>query len=272
MDTIFVINEDLLNKIHQKELEILIEFDKICKKHGLKYFLFCGTLLGAVRHNGFIPWDDDLDLVMMRDDYEKLLKLPASELPPNISIISSKSHKNFPFYYSKMMNLNTKFVERSTSKLDIPKGIFIDIFPLDYAPINKYERYIYWKLVSIFGYIGLIKYIWVKNSSKYEGFANFISCLVPLPKILFQKGYSSILSRKKKEDLVIFSAWPFDDIDHISYPIEWFHKSIYIKFENLLFPIPEHYNEILTQLYGDYMKIPSINERISGHDIIQFQL
>ena len=120
-----------LRDVQKVQLEILLEFDRICRKHGLKYLLFAGTLLGAVRHKGFIPWDDDIDVCMLRGDYERFLTVCKDELSAELFLQTTDTDREYPLQFAKLRKNNTRFVEKSMSDLKIHHGVFIDIFPLD---------------------------------------------------------------------------------------------------------------------------------------------
>lgn len=129
-------NADLLKKIQKAELYLLLEFDKVCRGAGLTYFLDSGTALGAVRHGGFIPWDDDIDVGMPRKDYEKFMAIGQGMLPSNIFLQNRQTEKNYKRFAAKLRLEGTIFPESD----DLPyvhNGIFIDIFPFDNIPSNK---------------------------------------------------------------------------------------------------------------------------------------
>ena len=128
-------NEDLQLLQLCEEL-ILKEIDKICIKHNICYFVGGGTALGLRRHGGFIPWDDDIDINMPRDDYNRFLKIAISELPDFLFLQNHNTDANFPRLYSKVRLKGTKFVEYQYRNLKMEQGIFIDIFPMDQALDN----------------------------------------------------------------------------------------------------------------------------------------
>ena len=123
------------------ELEMFKYYLAICEKHDLKYFLIGGTLLGAVRHKGFIPWDDDIDIGMPRPDYEKFLLVAQKELPEHIFLQTHNTDIEYPNCFAKLRNSDTTFIETSCKKLKINHGIYIDIFPLDGCCISPYWKY-----------------------------------------------------------------------------------------------------------------------------------
>ena len=130
---------DVLKKLQETQLEILDEIVRICEKYGLHYFLMFGTLIGAIRHKGFIPWDDDLDIGMPRDDYDKFMEVAKTELDERFYLQNSDTEPRYWLSFANVRKNNTLFDEASLAKMpeDIHKGIFVDIFPLDYVKKNS---------------------------------------------------------------------------------------------------------------------------------------
>ncbi|MCQ2146601.1 MAG: LicD family protein [Bacteroidales bacterium] len=121
-----------LRKAQLRMLEILKSVDEICVKHGIQYWLTCGTLLGAVRHGGFIPWDDDLDIAVMRKDYKKLMEILPKELPSNLELQDERTEENYVYLYSKVRDKNSHLEEIPViNKTFKNQGLFIDIFPME---------------------------------------------------------------------------------------------------------------------------------------------
>lgn len=137
---------DFFNEIHKKELDIALEFRKICEKYDLKYFMLGGSMLGAIRHNGFIPWDDDIDFGMPRDDYDKFIDLVTNELSKKYNFVSFENTKDYKLFFSKIEDRSYTMIDKSNIK---DKIVFpwIDIFPIDGVPeklVNFWKiRYLY---------------------------------------------------------------------------------------------------------------------------------
>lgn len=123
----------LIKQVQAIELEILLEVDRICRKHRISYFLDSGTALGAVRHKGFIPWDDDIDIGMLRDDYERFLSVAQEEMGQDYFLQTYRTDGT-PIMFAKVRKTGTTFVEFRLRKFPINHGLFIDIFPYDYLP------------------------------------------------------------------------------------------------------------------------------------------
>ena len=130
----------MLNKLHSIQVEILDEIIRICDSNNLDYYLIGGTLLGAIRHKGFIPWDDDLDIAMPRDAYDKFISLCYSELSDDYILDSFKNNSGYWLPFIKIRKKNTIYEEKAISaKRNIPKGVWVDIFPLDNVKTQKYS-------------------------------------------------------------------------------------------------------------------------------------
>ena len=121
-------------------LEILCEIDRICKKHGIRYWLSSGTLIGAVRHGGFIPWDDDLDIEMMREDYDRLMDVLPGELPSTMALQTHETDPTYFFYYAKVRDRRSILAEGNNyDRMWKEQGIYIDIFPLERQPLSIHK-------------------------------------------------------------------------------------------------------------------------------------
>jgi len=130
-----------LRKMQMKMLEMLDAFDGICRKHNINYWLACGTLLGARRHGGFIPWDDDLDVLILQSDYEKLVSVLQEDLPENLKLQTRETDKNYWYYYPKIRDANSRYYDKNTEIDNLHyQGIFIDIFPIEPVPSLQFKR------------------------------------------------------------------------------------------------------------------------------------
>lgn len=132
------------------ELEILQEFKRVCKANHLEYYLTAGTLLGAVRHQGFIPWDDDIDVAMPRRDFEKLALLCRSHLKEGFYYQDCRTEKDYPYYFAKIRREGTEVLEPCLEAFNIRKGQYIDIFPLDGCPSKTIVAVLFFKLMAFF--------------------------------------------------------------------------------------------------------------------------
>ena len=257
----------ILRKLQLTELKILTEFDRLCRKHNLRYYIVGGTLIGAVRHGGFIPWDDDIDVSMPREDFKKLLKIAESEFTSGYFLQTRKTDK-CSFYYAKLRKNGTCFREEKFEHMDFHKGIFMDIFPLDYIPENKLLQKLLFKGFGLMS--GIIsskektdEYLF-RDKSKLAIF--LLKCIrFILPKCFASAlrrgiaGFSGAISNKKL--LASFSG--FHGYPKEISPEEWWAEGCDIKFEDKTVKAPKEYEKLLTHMFGNFMGLPPESQRIN---------
>jgi lipopolysaccharide cholinephosphotransferase len=256
-----------LGKIQMIEHEILDEFVRVCEKHSLTYFLESGTLLGAVRHKGFIPWDDDVDVGMPRKDYDAFIQLCKTELNPDYYLLSIETQEDFSYCFSKICKKNTLFVDEEMVDKSEWTGIYIDIFPYDnvinFKPLLYVQDFFINKSKAFYLYKTAKR---KKNKSvKYSIFMMVLKCFT-LKQIQKFRQFPMTLFRNKKTDYWV--QWTGEYRLHK----ELFHKSLFfplkeIEFEGVQYKCPNNTHEYLTQVYGDYMKLPPEEER-GGHGLL----
>lgn len=255
-------------ELQLKLLKIMKVFHKVCEKHGLKYFMLGGTMLGAVRHKGFIPWDDDMDVGMPREDYERLLNLPKSEWPESVTIKTPYNSSEFTRPFSKIMDSNTTLVEAIFD--GTIEGIFIDIFPLDGAGNSMKHakvRYLgyYWKrkLVSYNLSHGERNTIVKRLVQKYAKSRDVQNLYINLEKWMKKINYDNVSIIGNYA-----GAWGFKEFmkkDVMETPILY-------EFEGLQFYGVNDAHLYLSSLYGEYMKLPPIEKRKSHHSFLHIDL
>ena len=263
------INEDelsILRRLQLIELSILKEFDRICKQHNLRYFLSEGALLGAVRHHGFIPWDDDLDVAMPREDYNKFLSVwNESKQNDDIALFNERVFSQYYLTFTKLIFMKpTGFYNDRDNFPEEYRGPYIDIFPLDKGiEVESPERV---REIRKYRDILLLKMHYMKPRGKrkklYALLSHFYSFQALQTKI--QNMYQHYNHRSDAHYIVNFAS---------SYPPkkETFPKEIfeqepkYVSFEDMLVPIPADADAVLRQIYGDYMQLPPFNKRKSRH-------
>lgn len=264
-------------QIKQIQLEIAIEFKKICKKHNLKYFLVAGTLLGAVRHQGFIPWDDDFDVAMLRSEYEKFLKFAKLELPPAYFLQTWETDENFGLPIAKIRKNNTTYKERNSQNVKMHHGIFIDIFPLDNSPSDivqmknhRLKTYFLKRAILIKkGYI-----LWGKTEySKKIIYMLFNVLLQPFKIKLIEKQLISEMKKynRMNTEKVVGIGGAYDYYKEVINK-EWIEEYSELPFENIYFTCPKMYENYLSNMYGDFMTPPPVNVREDRHKILEIRI
>lgn len=240
-------------------LDILSYVDKVCSENNLKYWISYGTLLGAIRHNGFIPWDDDIDVDMPREDYNKFIEITRNEkIYKTLTVLNTKGY-NYPFV--KVVDSRTYVVENDNTCID-DMGVYVDIFPIDNLgntieeakekciKLNKLT----WR---VWGYYGIN---WKNNGIKG----------LLLKGVGIKRLYSKLLeetNRSSSSNSTYVGLNFCRDEEMYIYRDEWFEKLVKHTFEGRMFNIPERYDEFLTCLYGDYMKLPPKEQRVTLHNM-----
>jgi len=258
------IDNQTLKKLHDVELEILKEFHRICKKYDLNYFAVGGTLIGTIKYEGFIPWDDDVDLGMPRKDYDKFIEIAKEELDDKYFIQSGYDYKNNWVPFTKIRKKNTLANEESISHIDYPKGIFIDIFPYDNTKTNnsfffKLKGNIIRILTETILYKWKIKKV---NQLRRKNICKLFS-LLPI-KILSKLEHYLMTNENDKDCKYMTSycgSYTLFKETHLKETLITPQKNK--KFENMELNVPKDYDKFLTQIYGDYRKDPPKEKRVN---------
>lgn len=271
------INDVSLKSIQLKILDVLKEFQRVCKKYNLQYYAIGGTCIGAVRHNGFIPWDDDIDVVMPYDDYVRFIEIAEKELENNYSLIGPDNCRHYISSYIKLHNQNTTFIEFNYRKYpDRYTGVYIDIFPIFGLPNNKIKQRILEFRCQIQNRLNILMRFPFNDKKSLKRKTFWLLC-TPLRWILpinyFVEKQRKMLSvySIKTADKVIF-CWR--SIPNKKKQNEWykniffaedFRESIEKPFEDITISVPIGYDRYLRMEFGDYMELPPMEERKSLH-------
>lgn len=237
----------LLRRQQLRMLELLDELDRICRRHGIRYWLIGGTLLGAARHKGFIPWDDDMDVQMLREDYRRLMEILPKELPPTMVIQNRQTDPDYFFQYAKLRDRRTVLEEQSGYDwMFREKGIFIDIFPIDRHPV-------FLQKLSI-QTIGHSYKILKSNSLSEQEKKKRVMRLVRLnEKVIYP--IFKLIAKAVGGDYLDAYGVPYVVVRHIDdiLPLKT------MEFEGRQLPVPGNTDKVLREQYGDYMKLPDLN-------------
>lgn len=251
-------------------LAYLLEVDRICRKHNIKYFLGGGTLLGAIRHHGFIPWDDDADIMMLREDYDKFCKIAQSELPGAMTFQTSETDKNCFYEFAKIRLDDTVFATSfAKNHKDMHMGLAFDIFCHDKTANSKFGQKLHLGMTLFTRALVFNKW----NNRKAENDSKIQSAITNFFKALFPLKFSMWL---EKQTLKFFKSkmnakYLYDGMGKNIYngvfPIDYLDEVIYVDFEGYKMPVPKKYDEYLTFLYGNYMELPPLSTRLGCHEI-----
>lgn len=274
------IDNQTLDRLKKVELDILLDFDSVCRKLDINYTMSSGTLLGAIRHKGFIPWDDDIDVAMLRDDYNKFLLEGQKLLNEKYFIQTYETDKYYPYNYAKIIDTSTRLVEFSTKSIDMKKGVFIDVFPVDRTAETKFGR----KLDNLYRYFILaLKYSIAKEwsqQSKSTTRAFIRKILCPLAKLIGTRRLNQMETHNRIKNNKAKNIFTYADRyitppnrikESMLIPIEVFYKYKDVKFENYNVKSVEDHDTYLNRIYGDYMQLPPEKDRVMRHNFIELE-
>ena len=245
-------------ELQDKILEIMVDIDKLCREHCIQYFLMGGSALGAVRHGGFIPWDDDLDIFMPYDDYKRFAQLCESELDRDKYYYQREDTDELPYFFSKVrMNGTTCIDETQIRRKGVHQGIFVDIMCLNHAAPPGIRRKIQ------FGAAALLRASALSRLADYRAASPQKAAAIMAAKIFVHGPVKRLLIREVRK----YNNKPAEDVAHIFgrakyknayYPAKLFEMPRYVPFEQIELAVPNGVEEYLSLRYGkDYMKMPS---------------
>ena len=268
-------DEITLKRLQQTELNILKDFIALCEKHGLTYFGIAGTGIGALRHQGFIPWDDDIDVALPRDDFEKFIKLAEEELDDKYLIMNTEHYPNYPLMTTRLTLRGSEFKEEALKKIDAPMGIFLDIYPYDKVSDDPKEAKKqardawFWSKILILRSIPfpMLGFVGIKKKLIHAacGFAHlFLSLFRVSKKWIYSKAYEAETRfnhyEKTEKWNFICDTSPYMNTYKVSdiFPLQK------LPYEDIMLNFPGNLHDNLTGMYGDYMKLPP-EERRKNH-------
>lgn len=254
-----------LEELKTLQLEMLKGIDDFCQSHRITYFLTAGTLIGAIRHQGYIPWDDDIDIMMLRKDYDRFLDT-FNGVVPNLKVEAPEKDWNFYAPYANVFDTRTVLYEKNKSYCGERISVKIDVFPFDNLPSNEFVYWLTRKVVLSLNAIMRVKRLELPFSelSLKHKFIRMIFNWFPYP--LAQMMIHRIaVSNKENESADVFLR-TFDIKKPMRARREIFRKAVYVPFEQYSFPVPECSDEYLKIRYGDYMQLPPEEERVPHHN------
>ena len=264
-------NIDELKKVQDLSLGILAEFDRVCRKLGINYAVYGGTAIGTVRHGGFIPWDDDVDVCLERSEYERFLAEAPSELDPKFDIVNARLAQNFPCTYSFMTLKDTVLVPEFYQACEYEKPFSIDVFPLDYAAssplgfkLQSFRTWVWGRMMFLRATpCPYLPFDGIKRNAVH------LACGMAHRLLkLFHVSSEQIQSKWERASRM-FESHPTGQLADFSdrSPLKWgirkdeLEDTIDMPFESILVRIPRSYDEVLTRGYGDYMSLPPVEQR-----------
>lgn len=265
--------QEVLRRVRLTQLEIAKEIRRVCEENDIQYFLAHGSFLGAVRHGGFIPWDDDMDMGMLRRDYEKFCRIAPSSLKPDYCLQNWYTEPNYGLPFAKVMKRNTLYLENKKTRRLENNGIYVDIFPYDYAPEDPHVRNrLTAEMLSIYR-VKLMKSgykPWLEDDrivwKKRIGYLYYQLKSLFVSQQSLARDYDT-LAVAVHDSEVICERNGRTKLD--CYDRSCVEELAEYTFEGEIFKGPKNYDQYLTNLYGDYMVLPPENQRENRHQIIE---
>lgn len=263
-----------LGYIRKMELELLREVDKICRNNGIQYFLSGGTMLGAVRHKGFIPWDDDVDIAMLRKDYVKFKEVCKTELPRKYVYQSFTNQDGYHYFFDKITIKDTYFSTKYSDKFEMLKGISMDIFVFDKTSDHKFFQKLHFKTLMTIRLLMNVR--WINHPRKGKSYL-LSKLLLPILRILSMDTYSKIYDKvlRKYENKKTSTVLP-PATDHKwrgVMPKKWFENVTDAPFEDVMSYIPTGADDYLKRWYcEDYMELLPLSNRVGSHDFYRLDI
>ncbi|AMD17761.1 hypothetical protein TL18_06860 [Methanobrevibacter sp. YE315] len=257
-------DDETLKHLQKVQIMMLKDFVKICEENKIMYFLIGGSLLGAVRHGGFIPWDDDIDVIMYRRDFERLDNIMQNKKNDKYGIFNVLNEKNYHHTWPQFILKGTAFIDWWGDQVDYTPNIYIDIFIMDNIPENKIKRFIHRWISFTLNQMVIYSIIKYKNESKIkeiiQQIAHYILKIIPISSMTLKK--RCIKTYRKYENIECNEYCDFPSMHFMPiYESKDFLPPKKAKFEDIEVNIPNDYDKILTRLYNDYMELPPEEKR-----------
>lgn len=233
-------------------LEMLKDFDTVCRRHHISYQLFAGTALGAVRHHGFIPWDDDVDVILLRSEYDRFFTEAAGDFDPERYYVQRENSAHWPMQFSKLRRNHTACIEKYHPKDPlVHQGVYIDIFPCD----NLSDRPLMRRLQFAASKAIIAKALYARG---YETDSAAKKAFLQLCRPLPRRTLEALCMRRGDDRTALLHSFlaAGKRFEKNLLPREWLTESVELPFEDGLFPVSAHYDALLTQLYGDWHALP----------------
>ena len=259
-------NDNELNKLHDMLLVITDEIDRICRKNNITYTLVGGSMLGAARHKGFIPWDDDIDIAMKRSEFDRFLIACEEDLGESFELLTNENNKDYVYGFSKLLLKGTCLVEKGLENVRYPQKIFVDLFCYDNIP-DSYIKRKKQKYLNIFLKKVLRQKQGLADNPEWSMITKTIyKGLGVISRLRSTSSWVAALNRnmikynnQKTRDVCNIAGYYKYEIETI--PASSLNHTSYIPFEDRSYQVCDNYREILRTYYGDYMKLPPVEQR-----------
>lgn len=247
------LDKNYKRKLQLKILDIVKDIDKLCRENNIEYYILYGSALGAIRHKGFIPWDDDFDIGMTYDNYKKFLNVCEKKLDKNKYYVQTyEKEKNYYLSFAKIRDITTTLIEESNKNIDIIRSVYVDVFPLVGVPNNKFKE----NILKINRSFMISANSNIINNKLLSGIFKAILKIFGREKILNYTTKRCFKYKVSESDYLV-SITDGDGYTQNKLKKEVFGKPKYVPFEDTMLPVPEDADTYLKNIYGDYMKIPS---------------
>lgn len=257
-----------LNTLREIEKDMLREIDRICRAHDIKYFISYGTMLGAVRHGGFIPWDDDVDVAMLRSEFEKFRQIAPKELNERFSYESHTNHNGYHYFFDRISARDTYFASKYSDDYEMHKGISVDIFVVDNVPANPKAAYRFWK--GLMRRRMLMNVRW-KNTARRDKAYLLSKLLLPILRLRsmdsYSRSYEKAVRKYERRDTGWVMPASSDHKYRGTFPVETFSETLPYRFDDVDTFIPVGYQDFLKAWYTEnYMDMLPLSEQNPFHD------
>ncbi len=250
-------------KLWAIQIDLYLEFERVCKEHNLRYYAIGGTLLGAVRHKGFIPWDDDIDICMPRKDYDILCNQLYSEFKSPYFLQTPKTSPGYYISFAKFRNSNTTSISLPFKNAMFNQGVAIDIFPLDYSipeEADEYSERINESIMKCSSYMkrGSEAYL---NTRQLENYKKYQT---DDPLSEFEK-LTKLATRIEKSDYLAVAVCTVYPAKRLVWPADCFESTVMMDYENIKMSVPAGWDQVLKIGFGNYMEFPPVDKRGCWH-------
>jgi len=282
------LSEADLRRLHQVQLAMLLELDRVCHRLGVGYQLGAGTLLGAVRHGGFIPWDDDVDVVMLRADYRRFLREAPTLLDSSLFLQTWRSDPHFRVGFAKLRRHDSAFREKYRQNSRHHHGIFIDIFPFDpVLPVCWWWRALLSLVLALRktetvlhrmaaqdkgGQLSPLRPAWQRRLGPL--LHRSLVLVSPWWWMAIQEGLMRLLTLAPSSQVacLVNGSHRWQRLQALVRPATEFEQTVLLSFEGMLLPVTANHHQALRRLYGDYMRLPPPEARMPAHLVVEFRL